>query len=250
MAIALISDLHSNIEAIDMVLKDIESQGIKDVYCLGDFIGYGPNPREAILRASNFKVCLRGNHEDAVLFNAADFNEKAKRAVEWTKNQLSSREYDRKDNYILWDFLDRLLEKHPEGDTLYIHASPRFPTREYVLPRDVSDKEKMDDIFSRLDRLCFAGHTHIPGVFSQDYKFKDIDSLNHKFDIPEEGKFFINIGSVGQPRDGDNRSCYLVRDGNRLEWRRLEYPFRETMKKIFAIDALPNYLAERLEVGR
>jgi len=246
---AIISDIHSNIEALSVVLDDIEKQGATDILCLGDIIGYGPNPRECVEIAFNWKFSLCGNHEEAVLFYADDFNVNARKAINWTKDQLNSLEYDRQENYRLWDFLGNLKSEVREGDVLYVHGSPRLPTREYVLPRDSSDHAKLGEIFSMIDSTCFVGHTHYPGVFTDDFKFRTLKELDYSYQLEPGKKSLVNIGSVGQPRDGDNRASYVLFDGESVRWRRLDYDFETTMKKIVDTGELPAYLAQRLKDG-
>ena len=108
MRIAIISDLHANIEALSAVLEHISSQKVQDIVCLGDVIGYGPNPRDCIKIVKNARFCLMGNHEEAVMFYGEDFNEKARQALEWTKEQLNSPQFDRSENYEMWNFLGGL----------------------------------------------------------------------------------------------------------------------------------------------
>lgn len=254
----IISDIHSNIEAFQVVLDDIKARGFKheEIVCLGDFIGYGPNPRESILLARGVKVALMGNHEDAALFavNAMDFNEKARQAVEWTISQLNNPAFSRDENRELWNFLGELKYTYEENGFLYVHGSPRksLYTREYVLPKDIENPDKMTKIFSSFDRnACFVGHTHYPGVFTEEGKFFTVPMLGGKYQIEPGKKVIVNVGSVGQPRDGNNNACFVViSDDNIVEWVRLAYPFKETMKKIFKIPALPDYLAGRLELGK
>lgn len=252
--IALISDIHANLEALTVVIDDIKQRSVDSVYCLGDVIGYGPNPRECIeivQKCSEFILC--GNHEEAVLFNAEDFNPKAKRAIDWTRNCLNSEQYDEEKNYELWDFLGELKKKVREDKILYVHASPRQPTREYVLPKDTRDRAKLESIFKEFEgcEICFVGHTHIPGVFTEDLQFSYSRQLENTFDVSSRpGKKLINVGSVGQPRDGDNRACYVLFDGQTVQWVRLEYDFKTTMAKIREVEDLAEYLAVRLEEGR
>ena len=106
--VALISDLHSNVEALEAVLKDVESQGCSTVYCLGDLIGYGPNPREMLRHAFNWSWSLRGNHEDALLFLALDFNPEAAQAIDWTRSQLNDQAAPRDENHRMWNYLGDL----------------------------------------------------------------------------------------------------------------------------------------------
>lgn len=254
--IALISDIHANIEALTVVMEDINKQNVDTIFCLGDVIGYGPNPRECIeivRNCSEFTLC--GNHEEAVLFSAQDFNVKARRAIDWTRDQLNSDKYDQEENYELWDFLGELRKKVKDESVLYVHASPRQPTREYVLPKDIKDQNKMESIFMEFENcgVCFCGHTHIPGVFTDDLKFEYSRNLGNRFEISSyPGKKLINVGSVGQPRDGDNRACYVLFDVENqiIEWKRLPYDYKKTMEKIRAVDDLADYLAVRLEEGR
>lgn len=254
--IALISDIHANLEAMTVVVEDMQRRNVDTVYCLGDVIGYGPNPRECIeivRKYSEFTLC--GNHEEAVLFSADDFNPKAKRAIDWTRDRLNSEQYDEEENYQLWDFLGELRKKVREGKVLYVHASPRQPTREYVLPKDVKDRSKLESVFKEFEdcEICFVGHTHIPGVFTEDFQFSYARQLENHFNIDSvPGKKLINVGSVGQPRDGDNRACYVLFDNNNntVEWVRLDYDYKGTMFKIRQVEDLADYLAVRLEEGR
>lgn len=250
--VALISDLHSNIEALEAVLKDIRSQGLEEIVCLGDMIGYGPNPREMLLHSFNWKWCIRGNHEDALLFLALDFNHEAAQAIDWTRDQINSTSASKDDNHKMWNFLGDLpdIKEDPENQVTFLHASPRNRTKEYVRPHDIQDREKMEEIFSMIPRICFCGHTHEPGVFTEDMKFYPPRAFNNKVRITDERKYYVNIGSVGQPRDRDTRACYVVWDQNIVEFRRVEYDLKKTMKKIFDISRLPRRFGERLEVGR
>jgi len=250
--VALISDLHSNVEALEQVLLDIRSQGIDEIYCLGDLIGYGPNPREMIRQAFNWKWSLRGNHEDALLFLALDFNPEAAQAIDWTRNQLNDGKSPKEENHRMWNFLGDLQEIRQEDSVTYLHASPRNHTKEYVRPHDVQDKEKMEEIFSMIQHICFCGHTHEPGVFTEDFKFYPPRAFANKVKLADGRKYYVNIGSVGQPRDRDTRSCYVLFDleTQLVEFRRVEYDFKKTMSKIFAIKTIPRRFGERLEAGR
>ncbi len=249
MRIAIVSDLHANIEALSAVLEHINAQNIPDIVCLGDVIGYGPNPRECIKIMQNARFCLMGNHEEAVMFYGEDFNEKARQALEWTKEQLNSPDHDRTENYEMWNFLGGLEDKHLEGDVFYVHGSPRVPTKEYMVPTDIRNRDKMNEIFSMIPSLCFVGHSHIPGVFTDNFRFLSPDRIGGTY-THQGGKALINVGSVGQPRDGDPRSSYAVFDGRTVKFHRVEYDVRTTMDKIYATPGLPNYLADRLIVGR
>ncbi|MBI1850910.1 MAG: metallophosphoesterase family protein [Planctomycetes bacterium] len=250
MVVAFVSDIHSNLEAFEVVLADVAARKIREIYCLGDVIGYGPNPRECIELAANLKLSLRGNHEEAVLNYAEDFNDKAKSAIEWTRNQLNSRDFDREANYRIWNYLDEMRESATLGSSLLVHGSPRQPTREYVMPQDVKTPAKIRGVFAAFpNKLCFCGHTHIPGVFTDDLQYQASKVLGNEF-APDGRRAIVNVGSVGQPRDGDVRACYATFDGSSVRWHRLDYDVAKTMAKIRSVSALPEFLAERLGRGR
>ncbi len=247
---AVISDIHSNLEAIQAVLADIEQRGIKEIICLGDIIGYGANPRECIDLAKTFNVTILGNHDEAALWSdqTESFNPVAKDAVDWTRQMLEDPN-ESFSNTKRWDFLGELQRTYRDNSDLYVHGSPRRPVREYVFPEDIANKGKMDDIFGRVEHVCYIGHSHMPGVFTEDMTFRPPQEVFNQYEINSR-KTIINVGSVGQPRDGDNRACYVVVDGNKVEFVRVAYDFDETMKKIYAVRELDNFLADRLAEGR
>ncbi len=245
---AIISDIHGNLEALEAVLADIHKQQIVQIYCLGDIIGYGPNPRECIdLVMRHCQVTILGNHDQAALFDPEGFNAGAERAIFWTRQMLESGDSD--SNERRWEFLGELPRMRREEKFLYVHGSARNPLNEYVFPEDVYNQRKMERIFGLVDRYCFQGHTHIPGVFTEDYNFQTPDELGHKIELGEQ-KVLVNVGSVGQPRDGDPRSSYVVLDDKTVNFRRVEYDFEKTIAKIYPIPDLDNFLGDRLRDGR
>jgi len=246
---ALISDIHSNLEALEVVLGDIEQQGITEIYCLGDIIGYGPNPRECIDRVMKCQICILGNHDQGALFDPEGFNSGAERAIFWTRDQLEMPTGSAADNARRWDFLGELPRNHRENGFLFVHGSARNPLNEYVFPEDIYNQRKMEKIFSLVEHHCFQGHTHVPGVFTQSLNFFSPDELGYQYRLTED-KTLINVGSVGQPRDGDPRACYVVLENNVVHFRRLEYPIDVTVKKIYDIPELDNFLGDRLREGR
>lgn len=254
---AIISDIHANLEALEVVLKDIKSKNIQEIICLGDVIGYGPDPRECLKLVQQFKFSLRGNHEEAVLYLGLDFHDDAVRSINWTKEILNSPACDKKENHSFWEYLDRLNRQEERNDVLYVHGSPRDPTREYLKPQDSRNNEKMKDNFDVIKHVCFCGHTHYPGIFlvpagsssKSTVKFYTLPELHNTYEISSD-KCIINVGSVGQPRDGDNRACYITLDNNKITYHRLPYNYKETMQKIRATKSLPELFAQRLEVGR
>lgn len=248
---ALISDIHSNLEALEAVLADIRAQGIEDIYCLGDVVGYGPNPRECIDQIMKCKVCLLGNHDQGALFDPEGFNTGAERAIFWTRDQLESTGDDPSAAHRRWDFLGVLPRNYQEGPYLFVHGSPRNPLNEYVFPEDIYNRRKMEKIFALIRGHSFQGHTHVPGVFTEDLRFFSPDEIGHQFKFGD-AKTMVNVGSVGQPRDGDPRACYVVLDTEALTvtFHRVEYPLEQTVQKIYAVPELDNFLGDRLRDGR
>jgi predicted phosphodiesterase len=256
---AVISDVHSNLEALTTVLADIESRGIETIYCLGDVVGYGPNPGECLdLIIEKTKWCVLGNHDYAVFYEPTNFNYGAEQACFWTRFSLEDEpETDRRSRR--WGFLGELpmrrtlKTKMGENSAAidFVHASPRKPINEYIFPDDVyTNPIKVRVLFERVKHICFVGHTHLPGVFLDEPDFYLPDELGNVYPIVEDEKAIINIGSVGQPRDGDNRASYVYVEDNEVNFVRLEYDFETTAKKIMAIDKLDNFHAERLREGR
>ena len=245
---AIVSDIHSNLEAFEAVLKDIESQGVSEIYSLGDIVGYGPNPVECIeLARDKVTVCLLGNHDQASLFDPEGFNNSAERAIFWTREQLEDQRIPGANDR--WDFLNSLPRIHREEDFIFIHGSPRNPLNEYVFQDDIYNERRMERLFSAIPKYSFQGHTHIPGVFTEDKEFYAPNELNMRFTLVDK-KAMINVGSVGQPRDHDPRACYVVVEGNAVTFRRVEYPFEKTIEKIRPILELDDYLGQRLREGK
>ncbi len=247
---AVLSDIHGNLEALDAVLADIARRPVSAIYCLGDIVGYGPNPIECIDRAMKWDVALLGNHDHAAMVEPDGFGQIAERAIFWTRRVLT--ESCRED---LWKYLAECPRSHPEGEMLFVHASPRSPLHEYIFPEDIYNQRKMQRISDLLDRYCFCGHTHIPGVFvapsalAGDWHYFATDEVNYfwRFD---GRKTILNVGSVGQPRDHDPRGCYVTVDGWDVMWHRVPYDVDTTVAKIYAIPELDNFLGDRLREGR
>jgi diadenosine tetraphosphatase ApaH/serine/threonine PP2A family protein phosphatase len=247
---AIISDIHSNVEALDAVMRDIERQGITSILCLGDVIGYGPEPRATLARAFDYEITLLGNHEEAAMYYGEDFNERARIALDWTRDQLNSRDHSPEENSKLWAFIGTMPTSHQIDNGLLVHGSPRDPVREYMLPRDARDPDKMQEVFEAIPTdFCFVGHSHVPGVYTQDPSFLSPPRVPDGFRL-EDGKALVNVGSVGQPRDGDTRASYVTWEGDTVWFHRVEYDYRKTQRKILDTEKLPRYLAVRLQEGR
>jgi predicted phosphodiesterase len=256
---AVISDVHSNLEALTTVLADIEKRGIETIYCLGDVVGYGPNPRECLdLIIEKTKWCVLGNHDYAVFYEPTNFNYGAEQASFWTRFSLEDEPEAARRNRR-WSFLGKLPMRQSievdlgESSAVmdFIHASPRKPINEYIFPDDVyTNPVKVRVLFERIEHICFIGHTHLPGVFLDEPDFYLPDELGNIYPIIDKEKAIVNIGSVGQPRDGDNRASYVYVEDNEVNFVRLQYDYETTMKKIFAIEQLDRFHADRLREGR
>jgi diadenosine tetraphosphatase ApaH/serine/threonine PP2A family protein phosphatase len=248
---AFVSDIHGNLEALNAVLADIKSRKVDEIFCLGDVVGYGPAPRECLEIAFGFAGCIRGNHEEALLTTAEDFNVQARRALEWTRDQMNLRDHPREKNRLLWNFIDTLSDHLYQDGFLLVHGSPRDRVHEYIVPEDVHDPIKMAALFALVDRpLCFNGHSHLPGVYLETPRFIPSVDLEGGFALPEGKRAIVNVGSVGQPRDGDPRACYTTLDGGIVRFHRVHYNIERTSELIVGTGRLPLFLAARLKEGK
>ena len=136
-----------------------------------------------------------------------------------------------------------------ENGFLFVHGSPRNPLNEYVFPEDIYNQKKMEKLFSLVEHHCFQGHTHVPGVFTQNLNFFSPEEIGYQYSLSDE-KAMMNVGSVGQPRDGDPRACYVIIDNDLVRYRRVEYPVEKTRQKIYDTPELDNFLGDRLLDGR
>ena len=256
--LAIISDIHANVEALTAVLADIQARNIRQVVCLGDVIGYGPQPRECMdLVMAKAQTTLMGNHDYAVLLEPNKFNLGAEAACYWTRQQLEE-EPEEALRDKRWDFLGSLAIKQVMdgkpwgmGELVFVHASPRRPVNEYIFPDDVfSNPSRIANCFERFSHLCFVGHTHVPGVFLPTPDYYSPEEVNNVYEVSERRKALINVGSVGQPRDRDPRASYVVLEGGLVRFVRVSYDVESVAKKIFAVRELDDYLGTRLREGR
>ena len=253
--IAFISDLHSNLEALETTLRDIDAQGVDSIVCLGDVIGYGASPYEVCrLVQERCETCLQGNHDAAVLDDqdALGFNERALRAIDWTRHSLDP---EQERNWPIWDWLGSLvpmMEWSPQGSepVLLVHASPCEPLTEYLMPTLAPDSDRvLANFVATSHRLTFYGHTHHPGWFEEGKAFQRAVGPDVVLEFQQDKRYLVNVGSVGQPRNGDARLCYALFDGSTLRWRRLDYDYHKAATRIQQA-GLPETLAARLLVGR
>lgn len=264
MPTAIVSDIHSNLDALNVVLGDIDARGIERILCLGDVIGYGPNPLECVdLVMQRCQWSLMGNHDFAVLYEPTSFNASAEASAFWTRRQFEQ-EQDEAVRRKRWEYLGNLSIREAFNGATCVHASPRRPINEYIFPDDViTAPAKINAIFDRIEHAAFVGHTHVPGVFTDEPDFYPPDDLGEAYTFNNHEKCVINPGSVGQPRDRDPRASYAIvhepdddaaSDSNnssaRVEFVRLEYDIEAVVAKVHAIDELNDFLAMRLLDGR
>jgi predicted phosphodiesterase len=254
---AIISDIHGNLEALQAVTRDIEEEGIKRIICLGDVIGYGPNPVECADISREFDVVLCGNHEWATVFEPVGFHATARRALKWTSRRLKPRWYSLGGKVRRWRFIKRLPKQYKEKRFLFVHGSPRSPVDEYILRSDVDEvlgenSPKVVEAFQHTDWITFIGHSHTPGIITEDAKYIETGSLEGgRFKFDPAKKYIVNVGSVGQPRDRNWLACYTLfaPDKGEIEYRRLVYDVDKTLEKIKKIADIDNSLGERLKIG-
>jgi predicted phosphodiesterase len=240
MRVAVISDVHGNYHALEAVLQEIDEEGVDAVWCLGDTVGYGPLPNEcSVAVEERADVCLVGNHDLVVLgeLTVSDFNDEAAAAALWTAEVLTTRSRA---------FLEKLQPKgEAEGVDLF-HASARDPIWEYVLT-----EEAARGTFELSDAaLILVGHSHV--ALSINLEGDEIrGGLAHAgAEAQLDGRWLLNPGSVGQPRDGDPRAAWLLLDLDRrfAAFRRVQYPIQQTQAEMRE-RGLPGPLAARLERG-
>lgn len=245
----VLSDIHANLEALEAVLRD--AGRMDQVWCLGDVVGYGPEPNACvqILRSLNAR-CIAGNHDWAVLgkLDLQDFNPDARDANLWNRRQLTP------DNLAYIDGLPELLPPVPEEPLFTLaHGSPRHPIWEYIIYNSTA-RVNFDFFHSP---YCLVGHTHTPVIFRLIQAGEDGGSFCEQI-TPTYGeplrlgteRVILNPGSVGQPRDGDPRACYVLLDTDTLtvDYRRVEYAIEKTQARMMEHD-LPMRLVLRLKYG-
>lgn len=248
--LAIVSDIHGNLEALSAVLGEIDRRGISDILCLGDIVGYGPNPMECLdLVIGRCGRALLGNHDFAVMYEPYNFNSGAEAACYWTRKCFEN-DADPQRQAERWRFLGKLPARLRTETFMAAHASPRRPINEYIFPDDIyTNPGKFVSIFERFDRLCFVGHTHVPGVFLEGPDFYSPDELDYRYSVTDE-KAVVNVGSVGQPRDRDPRASFVVLNDAAVEFVRVPYDVQTTVKKVEAIAELDDFLGTRLLDGR
>jgi diadenosine tetraphosphatase ApaH/serine/threonine PP2A family protein phosphatase len=243
MRLAVLSDIHANVVALDAVFADLETlPPVDQVWACGDIVGYGPQPNEVIARLRERDArAVMGNHDGAAVgvVDVAWFNDAAAAAIRWTAEVLETGARD---------YLAALPERRVDADLTAVHGSPRDPIWEYVTSPAVA----ASNMSAFATRICLFGHTHYPIVYAQtdDGVRETVGVADGPMPLPGE-RVMLNPGSVGQPRDGNPASSYLVVDlaAATLEFRRVAYDIERT-QALMREARLPTWLVERLSLGR
>lgn len=237
----ILSDIHGNIEALTAVILAAEKEG-EIAYCLGDIIGYGANPSECLDAMRHYsQVTVAGNHEAAVLHPGltAVFNPEARKAVFWTTEHIFGED---------WEQIRAFPMTQTRGEIILVHSSLVEPERWHYLVDDQDVEANLRSLKNA--RICFFGHTHVPKIYGlKKDKFFSLP-VDREVQLERNARYLINVGSVGQPRDGDPRASYCVFNSDKMTVaiRRVNYDIHATQRKI--IDAgLPALLASRLSTG-
>jgi predicted phosphodiesterase len=240
MRFAILSDIHSNLEAFEAVLADAKARECTQFVCLGDVVGYNANPHECVERVREMDCpIVKGNHDEqaSLIESSRDFNELAEHAIEWTRDNLTEEDKE---------WLRGMRFQRQVRDFTIVHATLDTPAQwGYVF----NNLDAAASFTYQHTAVCFFGHTHVPMAFIRDEGIKRVRIEQLRIDMTK--KYFINTGSVGQPRDGDWRAAYCIYhlDKNVVEQRRVKYDLATAQKKIIKA-GLPRLLAERLAIGR
>jgi predicted phosphodiesterase len=226
MRIGIISDVHANLEALESVLKELKKRQVDQVWCLGDVVGYGPNPHECIQKLQEVKASvIAGNHDLGVCgkMKIDWFNAQAAWVIDWTKDNLPKKD-------IQW--LKTLPLMRVNSDFTMVHGSPSMPSMEYVFDSPTARK----NLKYFQTPWCLNGHTHDPlAIAFDDWGRSGVFDINNRdVHITREERLFINPGSVGQTRDWDSRASYMVYDSRAhlIVHRRVDYPYEITQDKM------------------
>lgn len=242
MRFAILSDIHGNLEALQAVIQHIEHESVDEIICLGDIVGYGPNPNECIeLIREKATIILAGNHDYAPIgkIDTSYFNNYAKIAIEWTGDVLKPESKN---------FLSKLPLFEQHAGIFLVHATPHQPGEwKYIFSLD----DAIEQFLSFEGQICFIGHSHSPVIFIEGKNYNYHLSYENKLHVRNDERLIINVGSVGQPRDMNPNSAYAIFDTETQGYclNRIEYDIVKTQKKMKAAD-LPGFLIARLQVGQ
>lgn len=239
----MISDIHANLEALEATLEAAGRLGPFQIMCMGDVVGYGADPTACLdLVGNQANLLLAGNHDLAVagVIGYDDFNPIARQAIEWTRNALSAEDRE---------LLASLPLQYIDGEYCFSHASPIEPMAFHY----IRTLEDVADVFNQIgQRFCFVGHTHLPVLVRLDERTGRMDVVRDNFiHLEDHCRYFVNVGSIGQPRDNNPDACMVVLDEEAatLEFLRVPYDISASQEKILS-QGLPSFLAERLMLAR
>lgn len=242
-ALAIFSDVHSNLEAFEAVLADMKARNVTRYVCLGDVVGYAADPQECLELVRSLECpVLKGNHDAAAATDGEleYMNLSARAGIEFTRRNLSREQRN---------WLAQLPLTFAEGDCEFVHGSLDYPSEWWYV---ISIEDVSLHFEAQTRPICFCGHTHDPMFWHANGSGKlTIRRGNGRIDIPKEGKTLINVGSVGQPRDRNPDACYAILDSAAgwVEFRRVPYNISQAKKKIFEA-LLPRFTADRLSEGK
>tara|TARA_Y100000310_G_C20658340_1_gene803239 strand:- start:1332 stop:2156 length:825 start_codon:yes stop_codon:yes gene_type:complete len=271
---AIISDVHGNSAALEAVLEDISQQGVDEIIFLGDAVGYGPSWLEVIQMLSEKTTHgVKGNHDWAVINSPFMFSLPAEATAEWTKHEIGQSPNGEQ----ALNYLNSLPESREDGDILYVHASPAEQFMKYILPS--SSRKELGENFDEMEHIAFIGHSHVPHFWEDEEGIATVCEDPEIERLHQDRKYIINVGAVGQARKGDPRACYVIHEGDRIEYRKVAYDLSQhtaalrasNMNKWFAaipgqqaaiaetkygkdphisVLDLAGYLAHRIEIGK
>jgi predicted phosphodiesterase len=242
MRYGIFSDIHANLEALEAAMSAFKREAIDRYFCAGDLVGYGANPKECIEKVESFTgAVVAGNHDWASigLFSENYFNANAKDAIFWTRKNL-----DDESRY----FLGSLKLVYKNEDFTLVHGTLDNPGAfDYM-----ADSYTAGETFRVMETdICFIGHTHVAGIFTKGQDERIYYQEQESVYIKENDKYIVNLGSIGQPRDGDPRACYCTYDTDKKEVRikRADYDTQAARRKIISA-GLPQFLGDRLLIGQ
>ena len=239
----LISDIHGNLEALQATLDVADRLEPYQLMCLGDIVGYGADPAACIdILGNRANLMLAGNHDLAVagVIPFGEFNPIARQAIEWTRNALGDEDQE---------LLANLPLQYIDGDYCFTHASPHEPLQFHY----IRTLEDVAEVFNQIgQRFCFVGHTHLPVLVRMNDQSGKMEVVReNKIHVDDQHRYFVNVGSTGQPRDNNPDACMVLLDeeAGTLEFLRVPYDITASQEKILS-QGLPSYLAERLLLAR
>jgi len=238
---AIISDVHANLAALEQVLRCVEREHCDQIICLGDNVGYGPYPNECVDKVhAAAAVTLAGNHDHAILgyTSMEDFNEYAGEALAWSLPQMQAATLGLMKN-------DPLQWRHP--NLLYVHATP-FESEQWHYVTNITDAALNFGAFS--EQVCFVGHSHHPVIFSESKDHQVRFRVTREAQLEPDQRYIINVGSVGQPRDGNPDAAFVIFDTEQhhVRWIRVEYDVAATQQAMRQF-GLPGFVIRRLAIG-